>query len=451
VQFPLLYVAGKWSTVEVVLLLLRSGCHHSDTTSLGVTALHMAAQEGRPAVAATLLSAGARGEARDFAGWTALHYCANHRWATWDPGAPLDGHVGVVHLLTSGPLPGPYYAALASATDDDGATAMHSAAQSGRVEMCKALHQAGVPFQGPPRTCTPFHVAASHGRCAVLEQFLTWACPVHRRQLLTSRCDRGDTPALAAAMHGRADVVLLLADRGGAWALTSSRLLPAAVAQRPCPSTIAALLGLGLRKNVSLAVTIARLKRRWAVAHSKSGAAGNSNIQWPVEEAARYAQQATACEAVLMQAWRGTPLVWTQDNARLYPELLKQRTREMLRALHRCTVLRELPVVLRDNILERVFVWEARMACWPSMLSQQWDIVHKAQGIARRTGIKAESVPPMPEDVNAPGVSERDGEGDSDEDSGVLDSATEAELMALMQQHVQWESTSADGEFEEDE
>jgi hypothetical protein len=271
----------------------------------------------------------------------------------------------------------------------------------------------------------------------VLEQFLTWACPVHRRQLLTSRCDRGNTPALAAALHGRADAVLLLADRGGAWALTSSRLLPAAVAQRPCPSTIAALLGLGVRQNISRALTSVRLKRQWAAVK--------------LEEAAQYFQLATACEALLMQACRGTPLVWTQDNAHLYPEPLKQRTREMLRALHRCTALRELPVVLRDNILWRVFLWEARVACWPSLLPQQWDIVYKAQDIARRTGIKAESLPPRrSEDVNAPGVGERDGDGDFDEDSGDLDSATEGELMALMQQHAQWESTSADGEANEE-
>ena len=99
--FPLLYVAGKWSNVEVVILLLRAGCHHSDCTSLGVTALHMAAQEGKPDVAELLLSAGASASARDFAG--ASHACREAPCCLTGASPLQAGRLSTIALTTAGP------------------------------------------------------------------------------------------------------------------------------------------------------------------------------------------------------------------------------------------------------------------------------------------------------------------------------------------------------------
>jgi hypothetical protein len=427
--FPWLYFAGKWGTAEVVTLLLRAGCHHSDSTSLGVTALHMAAQEGKPDVAALLLAAGASAAACDFAGWTALHYCANHRWATWDGTASLANHVRCVELLTSGPLPERHYLALVNALDDDGATAMHSAAQSGRVEMCAALYKQGVPFTGAPRSCTPFHVAACYGRCAVMDAFLQWACPIIRRYLLISRCDRGETPCLAACRNGQPGAVLLLAHRGGAIALASSRLLPAAAlclcsASGQCgPDTVATLLGLGVRRKLWRALHAVREQRRQVALKVK---AATDQPPGFVQEAACFELNACACEAMLRQAGRGTPLVWAPHRMRLYPEALRLRCQDLLRLMHGCTHLRQLPAPLREFILEDVFTFEARLACWPGVTPLQWDLITQAQRVMLQTGLE--------EGALSRGASpDGDGPGSDTEE----DSDPEAALVEILQgQHL---------------
>ena len=430
-DFPWLYFAGKWSTEEVVTLLLRAGCHHSDHTSLGVTALHMAAQEGKPDVAALLLSAGASAAARDFAGWTALHYCANHRWATWDRTASLANHVRCVELLTSGNLPERYYLALVNALDDDGATAMHSAAQSGRVEMCAALYKQGVPFTGAPRSCTPFHVAACYGRCAVMDAFLQWASPVVRRRLLLSRCDRGETPALAACRNGQAGAILLLADRGGAFALASSRLLPVAALQ--ChPDTVATLLGLGVRRKLWRALHTVRGQRRRVALQVEEAADQTPGL---AQEAARFDLHAVACEAMLCQAGRGTPMVWAPHRTRLYPKALRLRCQDLLRVMRGWTHMRELPTPLRECILEDVFTFEARQACWPGVTPLQWDLITRAQRVMLQAGLKEDA---LPEKVDAEGTA---AEGPGSDTEG--DGDPEAALVEIMQgQHLDTDDDS---------
>ena len=437
-DFPWLYFAGKWSNVEVVTLLLRAGCHHGDHTSLGVTALHMAAQEGKPDVAALLLSAGASAAARDFAGWTALHYCANHRWATWDGNASLANHLRCVELLTSGNLPERYYLALVNALDDDGATAMHSAAQSGRVEMCAALYKRGVPFTGAPRSCTPFHVAACYGRCAVMDAFLQWACPVTRRRLLTSRCDRGETPALAACRNGEVGATRPLAERGGAVALASSRLLPVAALQ--ChPDMVATLLGLGVRRQLWRALYIAREQRRRAAHQVKEAAAPTPGL---AQDAARFHLHAAACEEMLSQAGCYTPLVWEPHHMRFYSMSLQMRCQALLRVMHSWTHMRELPTSLRDCILEDVFTFEARQACWPKVTPLQWDLITRAQRIMLKAGLKEDALPDPepPEWIDAQADSTAaEGPGSDTEEDG----DPEAALVEIMQgQHLDTDDDS---------
>ena len=367
------------------------------------------------------------------AGWTALHYCANHRWATWDGSASLTGHVRCVELLTSGPLPDSYYAALVAATDDDGATAMHSAAQSGRVEMCTALYKHGVSFTGAPRSCTPFHVAASHGRCAVLDCFLDWACPVVRRHLLTSRCDRGETPALAAAVHGHPDAILLLAARGGALALASSRLLPYAALQ--CrPDTVAVLLGLGVRRKLWRALITVHDRRRRAAMQAK---AATDQAPGLAQEAARFAEEAGECEAMFRAAGRGTPLVWAPHLMCLYPEAVRHRCQDLLRVMHACEHMRELPTTLRDCIVQDVFTDECRQACWPQVTPHQWDLISRAQAVAAHAGLKEEAVP---EDADRPG-------SDWGSDAELDDDDPETALLHLMQgQHLHTDDSDWEGD-----
>ena len=80
----------------------------------------MAAQEGQVDVARLLVAHGAPCDATDRAGWSAFHYAANHRWATWERG--IEGQLAVLRLLKE-------CGARVDAEDGEGYTAVHSAAQ----------------------------------------------------------------------------------------------------------------------------------------------------------------------------------------------------------------------------------------------------------------------------------------------------------------------------------
>jgi hypothetical protein len=134
-----------------------AGARVGDATSLGVNGLHMAAQEGNAGVADVLIRGGAPPDTRDAAGWSALHYAANHRWASWR-GASVAGQVATVELLAAARAHG-------GAADDEGATSMHAAAHAGRPELCAALRAAGAPAATPAgtyvrRARTPTHTHA---------------------------------------------------------------------------------------------------------------------------------------------------------------------------------------------------------------------------------------------------------------------------------------------------
>ena len=80
-------------------MLLESGARVAQSTTLGVQPLHMAAQEGQVGVARLLLQHGAPAGATDRAGWSAFHYAANHRWATWV--GDVSGQLEVLELLAA--------------------------------------------------------------------------------------------------------------------------------------------------------------------------------------------------------------------------------------------------------------------------------------------------------------------------------------------------------------
>ena len=86
---------------------------------------------------------------------------------------------------------------------------MHSAAQSGRVEMVRVLRTLGArPDATTVRGVAPVHVAAEGGRASVVEELLDW-CP----SLLETEDFRGHRPLHHAAYHGHADVVEVLLRR----------------------------------------------------------------------------------------------------------------------------------------------------------------------------------------------------------------------------------------------
>ena len=161
----------------------------------------MAAQEGQEATARLLLSHGAPAGATDRAGWSAFHYAANHRWATWRGG--VEGQIAVLEILAE-------HGADVDASDGEGYTCVHSAAQSGKVEMIRTLRRLGAkPDAVTVRGVAPVHVAAEGGRAEVVAELLDW-CPA------AAECEdsRGHRPLHHAAYHGHADVVETLLRAG---------------------------------------------------------------------------------------------------------------------------------------------------------------------------------------------------------------------------------------------
>ncbi len=464
--------AGKWGSAPCVRLLIFGGARAGDRTSLGVTGLHMAAQEGNAAVADALLRAGASPDFPDTAGWTALHYAANHRWASWGAARPVDGQAATIALLAAA-------RAQAGALDDESASAMHAAAHSGRPELVAALRDAGVPVTGPAgsyvRCCShmmrqhcvlfltrsrysqsPVHVAATHGRVAVVAQLLSWA-----PECAHARDETGATPLRLAAEFAHADVVLALARagasvRGPRRAGTALGLLGAAhaarLAGRRCPlraaaeggdvATCAVLVALGARAAASGAAAAAAAtatRRARAAAHAVT-LAGRPNA--PPEAAARAeaaatrAANAAAASAMLRMSAAGVPLRWLMkaEVHLAFPEPFRERVKEVLRALHR-TPLRQLPLPLRDRILCTALEADAAEAAWPCLDDRAWALVAAAEGTAAvraamppaaRAAIAAAAAlagggaaddPLSGEDADADATSSDDDDDDDDDES----------------------------------
>ena len=161
----------------------------------------MAAQEGQVGVARLLLEHGAPAGATDRAGWSAFHYAANHRWATWR--GDVSGQLEVLELLAS-------HGANVDAGDREGYTCTHSAAQSGKCEILRLLKRLGArPDAVTARGVMPVHVAAEGGRAEAVDELLRWD-----PGSLLAEDFRGHQPIHHAAYHGHADVVEVLLRHG---------------------------------------------------------------------------------------------------------------------------------------------------------------------------------------------------------------------------------------------
>lgn len=207
--------------VEVVAKLLESG---KTKEVKGLTALHLAAQNGLDQVVAQLVGvAGCDVNARDAEGLTPLHWAAikgsvsivsrlvqcgaDVNAASADGSLPLHkaaaaNHLEVVEKLIE-------CSSSISFKTVNGCTALHNAAQSGHIAVCEKLVHSGCPVNAKSTTgCTALYCAASTGQLEVVDFLLKMSSEVD--DPTTSGC----TPLHIAASNGHAAVVQLLIDRG---------------------------------------------------------------------------------------------------------------------------------------------------------------------------------------------------------------------------------------------
>ena len=250
---------------------------------------------------------------------------------------------------------------------------------------------------------SPVHVAATHGRVAVVAQLLSWA-----PECAHARDETGATPLRLAAEFAHADVVLALARagasvRGPRRAGTALGLLGAAhaarLAGRRCPlraaaesgdvATCAVLVALGARAAASGAAAAAAAtatRRARAAAHAVT-LAGRPNAPPEAavraEAAATRAANAAAASAMLRMSAAGVPLRWLMkaEVHLAFPEPFRERVKDVLRALHR-TPLRQLPLPLRDRILCTALQADAADSAWPCLDDRAWALVAAAESTA---------------------------------------------------------------------
>lgn len=115
--------------------LLEAGADPNLATHDGFPSLVRAARNGSPDVVSRLLSAGADPSKAEPGGATALHAASTWAWDDEDP-TEGQGHLRAAErLLEAGANP--------NAKDSHGNTPLHMAAESDRVDLCKALLAAG--------------------------------------------------------------------------------------------------------------------------------------------------------------------------------------------------------------------------------------------------------------------------------------------------------------------
>ncbi len=156
-----------------------------------------AAADGRLDDLAALVTAGGDLTLADANGVTPLHAAATH------------GRLACVqHLLSL-----PAVAATANAVDEDGVTAVYSAAEEGHVDVLAALVAAGGDVTlADADGVTPLHVAASQGHLACVQYLLSLPAAA----ATVNAADKvGDTALYSAAEEGHVEVLAALVAAGG--------------------------------------------------------------------------------------------------------------------------------------------------------------------------------------------------------------------------------------------
>ena len=351
----------------------------------------MAAQEGQEATARLLLSHGAPAGATDRAGWSAFHYAANHRWATWRGG--VEGQIAVLEILAE-------HGADVDASDGEGYTCVHSAAQSGKVEMIRTLRRLGAkPDAVTVRGVAPVHVAAEGGRAEVVAELLDW-CPA------AAECEdsRGHRPLHHAAYHGHADVVetLLRAgadacpngekEKNGHHRLGKSATPLHLAARAGALDAVVVLLAGGADptrvdargwtpRRLAAECAAREAKTRGSGVDGSSNGVGSSRRGESSERSdgskSSIANRRSAVDAVLERAEAGTPLLWSRAAHRLYPERFRRDARELLRASWGAT--RRVRGLAADVVHDEALRSRARLV-WPVEISNEtWAAVERVR------------------------------------------------------------------------
>jgi ankyrin repeat protein len=132
-QWQRFHAAAQQGDVAAVAALLLAGARVDAANKQGETALHKAAREGHAPVVTALLQAGARVDAADKDGVTALHEAA------------ANGHAPVVAaLLQAG--------ARVDVADEDGDTALQMAFSRGHAQSARLLLNAASDARAQPVT-----------------------------------------------------------------------------------------------------------------------------------------------------------------------------------------------------------------------------------------------------------------------------------------------------------
>jgi ankyrin repeat protein len=229
-----LHIAAANSRDDVVRLLLRSIDDLAKSLTAkdksGATPLHCAARGGSALCVELLLASGASVAALDLRGLTPLHECTSRQSASLliKAGAELEsttaqgrtplhvaaveGRVRIVKYLLEKSTAGIDH------RDDDGATALHSAAFRGHLDCVTALAGAGAKLDQVDNTSlTPLHAAAFRGHLDVVKKLLSAGANAN----VTDAAGTLPLHGAAAGGHDKVVKVLLKADASSANSATN--------------------------------------------------------------------------------------------------------------------------------------------------------------------------------------------------------------------------------------
>jgi ankyrin repeat domain-containing protein 50 len=187
---PLLIATGWGVQPVVVQMLLEKGADVTARDDGGMTALHLAAENGHGAVITLLLEKGADVTAKSNNGWTALHLAAEN------------GHEVIVQLLLK-------KGADITAKSNDGRTALHQTAQNGHGAVITLLleKRADVIAKSDDRW-TALHLAAENGHEVIVQLLLEKGADI------TAKNNNRWTALHLAAENGHEVIVWLLLEKG---------------------------------------------------------------------------------------------------------------------------------------------------------------------------------------------------------------------------------------------